>query len=92
MVTHSSILTWKIPWTEQAGRLQSMGSQRVRYDIVTEQECNQRGTEKKLHMLEAQSGAEVKFLESWVGWYIISQCSLEKNQYDIDTRREIYFK
>ena len=53
MVTHSSILTWKIPWTEQAGRLQSMGSQRIRYDLVTEQECNQRGTEKKLRMLEA---------------------------------------
>ena len=27
MVTHSSILAWKIPWTENAGRLQSMGSQ-----------------------------------------------------------------
>ena len=32
MVTHSSILAWKIPWTEEPGRLQSMGSQRVRYD------------------------------------------------------------
>ena len=27
MATHSSILAWKIPWTEEAGRLQSMGSQ-----------------------------------------------------------------
>ena len=32
MVTHSSILTWRIPWTEEPGGLQSMGSQRVRYD------------------------------------------------------------
>ena len=32
MATHSSILAWKIPWTEEPGRLQSMGSQRVRYD------------------------------------------------------------
>ena len=32
MATHSSILAWKIPWTEEAGRLQSMGSQRVRHD------------------------------------------------------------
>ena len=31
MVTHSSILTWKIPWTEEPGRLQSMGLQRVRH-------------------------------------------------------------
>ena len=29
MVTHSSILAWKTPWTEKPGRLQSMGSQRV---------------------------------------------------------------
>ena len=32
MVTHSSILPWKIPWTEKPGRLQAMGSQRVRRD------------------------------------------------------------
>ena len=30
--THSSILAWKIPWTEEPGRLQSMGSQRVGHD------------------------------------------------------------
>ena len=30
--THSSILAWKIPWTEKPGELQSMGSQRVRDD------------------------------------------------------------
>ena len=30
MVTHSSILAWEIPWTEEPGRLQSMGLQRVR--------------------------------------------------------------
>ena len=29
MAMHSSILAWKIPWTEELGRLQSMGSQRV---------------------------------------------------------------
>jgi len=32
MATHSSILAWKIPWTEEPGGLQSMGSQRVRHD------------------------------------------------------------
>ena len=32
MATHSSILTWRIPWTEEPGGLQSMGSQRVRHD------------------------------------------------------------
>ena len=32
MATHSSTFAWKIPWTEEPGRLQSMGSQRVRHD------------------------------------------------------------
>ena len=32
VVTHSSILAWKIPWTEEPDRLQSIGSHRVRHD------------------------------------------------------------
>ena len=32
MATHSSILTWEIPWTEEPGLLESMGSQGVRHD------------------------------------------------------------
>ena len=32
MATHSNTLAWKIPWTEEPGRLQSMGLQRVRHD------------------------------------------------------------
>ena len=32
MATHSSILAWEIPWTEESGGLQSMGSQRVGHD------------------------------------------------------------
>ena len=32
MATHSSILAWRVPWTEEPGRLQSMWSQRVRHD------------------------------------------------------------
>ena len=35
MATHSSILAWKIPWTEEPGRLHSMGLQRVGHDWVT---------------------------------------------------------
>ena len=33
MATHSSVLTWRIPWTEKPGGLQSMGSHRVRHDL-----------------------------------------------------------
>ena len=32
MAIHSSILAWEIPWTEEPGRLQSMGSQQVRHN------------------------------------------------------------
>ena len=32
IATHSSILAWRIPWTEEPGELQSMGSQRIRHD------------------------------------------------------------
>ena len=38
MATHSNILAWRIPWTEEPGGLQSTGSQRVRGDLVTKQQ------------------------------------------------------
>ena len=38
MATHSSIIAWEIPWTEEPGGLQSMGSRRVGYDLVTKQQ------------------------------------------------------
>ena len=37
MATHSSLPAWRIPWTEELGGLQSMGSQRVRQDSATKQ-------------------------------------------------------
>ena len=40
MVTHSSILAWRIPWTEEPGRLQSTGSQRVRHSRQWHQTIN----------------------------------------------------
>ena len=36
MANHSSTLAWKIPWTEEPGRLQSMGSQRVGHNRMSE--------------------------------------------------------
>ena len=35
IATHSSVLAWRIPWTEEPGRLQSMGSQRVGHNLAT---------------------------------------------------------
>ena len=38
MTTHSSILAWRIPWTDEPGGLQSMGSQKIGHDLETEQQ------------------------------------------------------
>ena len=40
--THSSILAWRIPWMEEPGGPQSMGSQRVGHDLVTKQQLSVR--------------------------------------------------
>ena len=37
MATHSSILAWEIPWTEESGGLQSTGLKRVGYDLAAKQ-------------------------------------------------------
>ena len=42
MATHSSILAWRIPWTEEPGGLQSMGSQRVGHNEATSLSLSQR--------------------------------------------------
>ena len=42
MATHSSILVWEIPWTEEPGESQSMGLQRVRHNLVTKQQRENR--------------------------------------------------
>ena len=39
IANHSNTLAWKIPWTEEPGKLQSMRSQRVRCNLATEQTC-----------------------------------------------------
>ena len=38
MAAHSSILAWRIPWTEEPGGLQSTGSQRVGHNLATKQQ------------------------------------------------------
>ena len=53
MATHSSILAWRIPWTEEPMRLQSMGSQRVGHDLAIKQ---QQGERNVLHLCEKAYG------------------------------------
>ena len=54
MATLSSILAWRTPWTEEPGRLQSMGLQRVGHDIVTKQN-------RESYFLASTSHNAVKF-------------------------------
>ena len=56
MATHSSILAWRIPWTEEPGRLQSTGSQRIRHDWVTK------------HSTAYISLSNICNLEKWYKW------------------------
>ena len=42
MATYSSILAWKVPWTEEPGELQSTGLQRAEHDLETEQASTRR--------------------------------------------------
>ena len=46
MASHSSILAWRIPWTEEPGGPLSMGCQRVRYDRVTTVSLSMNGHQK----------------------------------------------
>ena len=48
MAPHSSTLAWKIPWTEEPGRLQSMGSQRVGHDWATSLSFHFHALEKEM--------------------------------------------
>ena len=43
METHSSILAWRTPWTEEPGGLWSVGSQRVGHDLLTKQQKQRNG-------------------------------------------------
>ena len=51
MATHSSILAWRMPWTEESGGLQSIGLQRVRHDWVTNTLYHLHGW-KHLHFMD----------------------------------------
>ena len=49
MATHSSILAWRIPWTEEPGRLQSMGSQSVGHAEHTHKVSKSKWVDARLH-------------------------------------------
>ena len=64
MATHSSILAWRIPWTEELGRLQSTGSQRVGHNWVTSLSLS-------LGLLYKLTRARESLLEMLIPWICI---------------------
>ena len=67
MVMHSSILACRIPQTEESGRLLSMGSQRVRYDLVTKQDKEKKQTKKKNNIVSTWAAFILSPI-NWDGW------------------------
>ena len=61
LATHSSILAWRIPWTEEPGRVQSMGSQRIGHDLATEE--RERFKLRKNSILGVCDSAELHIME-----------------------------
>ena len=70
MATHSSILAWEIPGTEEPGRLQSLGWQRVGHGLVTKQQQQQTIFPVSLR------GLDLEELEEKLGWMWPRECGL----------------
>ena len=66
MVTHSSILAWTIPWTEEPGGLQSMGSQRIRHDLVIKQQQY----DQNPHFWKVNFGIQFKTIFPFPSWMV----------------------
>ena len=67
MATHSSVLAWRIPWTEEPGKLQSMGSQRIRHEWATKH------TTPHTHLLESYVIDELLIRKCF--WYICTMAN-----------------
>ena len=70
MATLSSILAWRIPWTEEPGRLQSLRLQRVRYDQATERTHACIDTEDETFLVDGALGWGRRAAEGKKGPYI----------------------
>ena len=68
MATHSSIPAWRIPWTEEPGRLQSMWSQRVRHNWPTKHSTQSKGQASLVAQLVKNPLAMQEPLAWFLGW------------------------
>ena len=63
MITCSSVLAWKIPWTDEPGGLQSMGSQRVRQDLACRYKCMNVGQDQLMQKMEWEEWLRMRYRE-----------------------------
>ena len=78
MATHSTILAWRIPWTEEPGGLQPMGSERVRHERAPTQACSTTYTiwmtlSKSLYLSEPQFASSADWNQLSPGFDIFSR-------------------
>ena len=78
MATNSSILAWKIPWMEDPGRLQSMGSQRVGHNWATELNWTDQLYNKKQSRSISSSRTDAEPDYFIIGWILILDLSLKQ--------------
>ena len=68
MATYSSMLAWEIPWTEEHGGLQSVGSQRVRHDSTTAHYSRNK-YKRKIHQMDSRMrGSQWEDHFKWILW------------------------
>ena len=84
MATHSAILAWETPWTEEPGGLQSMGSQRVRHDWAT---FALAFTYKKSYHFTGDQGCANTLEAYWQTCYFFC---LKKDETDVGDHRQMY--
>ena len=94
MATHSSILAWKTPWTEEPGRLQSMGSQRLGYNGATKQSHTNK-TNKKTNSMGCSRNKQknsVGCSRSGSKKELYSNTSISRKQQTQTTNLTLYIK
>ena len=70
MAIHFSILAWRIPWMEKAGRLQFMGSQRVRHDWVTNTVCAFGSSNMLCYYMKRPKHKRESIVYFHLGWFV----------------------
>ena len=84
VATHSSILAWKIPQTEEPGRLQSMGSQRVGHDLVTKEQQQQIIIAEYIAVYSSCSKIQTWIVSCLLGQYSLSILRTGAGGYSLD--------